>query len=320
MTKSWWTYLLCFLLSVQLFGQTGSLVTSANKVEIGDHIQMSVRFTFNADINPKEIIFPQLKADQSLNDTIDIISVDEAKFENTTDNMGNPLLVWQQNFVIGIYAGGKVQVGPFEAYYKDDTLETNVTTIQVSVPELQKDTGFVGIKDIETDPYTFWEKVLLWIKEHWIALLVVGIIIIGSIVLAIFMRRKPEDQNSKEPAIPLPIQWLNQLEEIERQQLWQNGKHKEYYIEVTGVIRKFIEYKYNIQALEQTSHEIIDALRLSSIPGTMMTRIQNLFSISDLIKFAKSLPTPQENQEAMNIAKSILAAEIEELDLKTDNK
>lgn len=318
--KKWWLHIALFFLSLQLFGQTASLVTDVNKIEIGDQVAVSLRFTFSASVNPQEIIYPNIEAGKSINDTIDIVFIDDPKIESTTDNQGNALFIWQQDFEIGIYAGGKIEVGPFSAIYQDDTITSNVTTIQVAVPELEEDKGFVGIKEISTDPYTFWEKVMLWIKEHWILLLIIGLIIIGSIVTAIYLTRKPETKAAKVPVIPLPIQWMKQLEEIEQQQLWQNGKHKAYYVEVTGVIRKFIEYKYNIKALEQTSHEIIDSLRLSAIDPAMMNRIQNLFAISDLIKFAKSLPTPKENEEAMSIAKSILSAEIHELNSKASKK
>lgn len=315
-----WLHIVLLLFTLQSFAQTASLVSNVNKIEIGDQIDLSIRFTFDASVNPQEVIYPQLKADQSLNDTIDIISVSDPKIESTTDNQGKPLMIWQQNFVVGIYAGGKIQVGPFMAIHKEDTITTNVTTIQVGVPELEEDKGFVGIKGISKDPYTFWEKVWMWIKEHWMVILIVALVLIGTIVAAIYMTRKPKEKFVQGPIIPFPIQWMAQLEDIEKEQLWQNGKHKEYYVEVTGVIRKFIEYKFEIKALEQTSHEIIDALRLSSIEPAMMTRIQNLFAISDLIKFAKSLPTPKENEEAMSIAKSILAAEIHELESKSKKK
>ncbi len=312
----WLLHIVFLSLCVWVSGQTASLVSDVNKIEIGDQVNMSVRFTFDAGVNPQEITYPKIEADQSLNDTIDILSVQEPQTQSTTDNQGNPLMIWQQDFVVGIYAGGKIQVGPFIAVHKEDTITTNVTTIQVDVPQLEEDKGFVGIKDISTDPYTFWEKVMIWLKEHWVLLLVIALIIIGSVIAAIYMSRKPEESAPKEPIIPLPIQWMQRLEEIEKQQLWQNGKHKEYYIEVTEVIRLFIEYKYNIKALEQTSHEIIESLGLSSIDPVMMTQIKNLFALSDLIKFAKSLPTPKENEEAMSIAKSILAAEIHELEQK----
>lgn len=316
--RKWLLHILFLFLFVSFFGQTASLVSDVNKIEIGDQVGISLRFTFDASIDPQEIIYPDIKAGKALSDTIEIITAKDPKIEATTDNQNIPLFIWQQEFVIGIYAGGKIEVGPFSAIYDGDTITSNVTTIQVGVPQLEEDKGFVGIKDISTDPYTFWEKLMLWIKEHWLLLLIIGLIILGSILLAIYMRRKPEQKTAKVPAIPLPIQWMRQLEEIERQQLWQSGKHKLYYIEVTGVIRKFIEYKYNIKALEQTSHEIISSLRLSGIDATMMNRIQNLFALSDLIKFAKSLPTPKENEEAMSIAKSILSAEIHQLNLKND--
>lgn len=298
------------------WSQTASLVTDQNKIAIGDQVNMSLRFTFDAGIDPNLILFPELATDQSLNDTIDIITADSPVRSTKTDNQGNPMMVWQQEFVIGIYAGGNIQIGPFQAIYQNDTIVSNVTTIIVETPELDDQSSFVGIKDIDTDPYTWWEKLLLWIKRHWILLTIIFVVIAAAIGLIFYLRRKPEEKVDKTPPVPLPVQWLNHLKEVEQQQLWQNGKHKLYYTEITDVIRKFLEYKFGIQAMEQTSDEIIQSLRLSSINKDLMSRIQNLFELADLIKFAKTTPLPQENEVAIQIAKQILIEEIKKLEVK----
>ena len=156
-------HIIFILLAGVSFAQTGSLVSNVNKIEIGDQVEISLRFTFGANINPQEVIYPEIKADESINENVDIISTQDPKIESTTDNQGNQLFIWQQNFVVGIYAGGKVEIGPFSAIHNTDTITSNVTTIQVDAPELQEETGFVGIKDISTDPFTFWERI--WLSD-----------------------------------------------------------------------------------------------------------------------------------------------------------
>lgn len=309
----WMIYITLIFSSAISFSQTGSLVADKNKILIGDQVSLSLRYTFDASIDPNMVIYPKLESNQSINDTIEIISALEPKISTKTDNQGNELLVWQQEFTVGLYAGGNIQLGPFKAILSGDTIVSNVTTLVVETPELQEEVGFVGIKDISTDPYTFWEKVMLWLKEHWILLTIILCVILGSIGILLYLRKKPEQAAIKKPAIPLPEQWLAHLNQVEQQQLWQNGQHKLYYTEVTDTIRKFLEYKFNIQAMEQTSDEIIQALRLSSINKELMSKIQNLFSLSDLIKFAKTTPMPQENEMAMTIAKQILTDEIKTL-------
>ncbi len=309
--------ILALLLSVSLYAQqniTFSLVTEKNKIAIGDPINVSMRINYPAHIVPSSITFPELESNQTLNDTVDVLTAQSPTSVSGHDNQGNPLMTWQQDFTIGIYAGGNIEIGPFEVVVgvgeEKDTIQSNVATVAVDSPELQKDKGFVGIKGIEKDPFSIWERILLWFKEYWLWLLIPSLIIIGTIVLLKYLKKKPEVAAPSAPAIPLPIQLLEKLEQVEQAAQWKEGKHKEYYSDVTDVIRKFLEYKYKIPALEKTSDEILHSLSLSAINKNDYNQLQNLFSLANMIKFAKSMPVAEENIQAMTIAKGLINKEI----------
>ncbi len=306
-----------FFVCSQILGQqniTFSLVAENNKIEIGDYLKVSMRITYPAHFVPSELSFPILESNQSINDTIDIIEVLPIKTNATSDNQGNPLMVWQQDMIIGIYAGGNIALGPFEFIYgKDDVKDTilsNIATITVNTPEIQEDKEFVDIKSIQEDSFTFWEKVWLWLKTYWMWLLIPLVIIVGIIVLVYYINKKPQEEIIVEPNIPLPDLLLQRLQQIEQEKLWQEGKHKEYYSEVTDVIRRFLEYKYEIPTLEKTSDEIMQSLNLVNINKNDYNQLKNLFGLSNMIKFAKSLPSPEENTIAMSIAKGLITKEI----------
>ncbi len=302
-----------FLVCSQIIGQqniTFSLVSEKNKIEIGDYLKVSMRITYPAHLVPSELSFPVLETNQSLNDTIDVIEVLPIKTNSTSDNQGNPIMVWQQDFIIGIYAGGNIALGPFNFVHGQDTILSNIATITVNTPEIQEDKEFVDIKSIQEDPYTFWEKVWLWIKTYWMWLLIPFVLIIGIIVLVYYINKKPKEEIVSEPSFPLPDLLFQRLLQIEQEKLWQDGKHKEYYSEVTDVIRRFLEYKYEIPTLEKTSDEIIQSLHLVNVNKNDYNQLKNLFGLSNMIKFAKSLPTPEENSIAMSIAKGLITKEI----------
>ena len=82
---------------------------------------------------------------------------------------------------------------------------------------------------------------------------------------------------------------------------------------MTDVIRRFLEYKYQIAALEKTSDEILNSLSLSSINKNDYNQLKNLFSLANMIKFAKSMPVAEENIQAMTIAKGLINKEIRKL-------
>lgn len=288
-----------------------SIVAQKNQVELGEPVLVSMRLTFPASISTENVIFPAFKDSVRINDSIDIINISPATSETATDNQGNPIITWQQEFTIALYAGGTISLPAFQAVVGSDTVATNILTFSVNAPTVNMEEGIKGMKDIAEDPYTFWELVWLFIKKYaiWIGLLVA--LILGWII---YKRKFKKSQTTEEvivPKIPLEEQLLLQLEAIEQQELWQQNKHKEYYTEVTNVIRRYLEHKYEISTFEKTSFEILSSLKLSAINKNDYQQLESLFELADMIKFAKSLPSPQENITAIQIAKKLIKRAIE---------
>ena len=146
--------------------------------------------------------------------------------------------------------------------------------------------------------------------------LIVVYAIVAWIIYKRITRKDVVKDELLESKIPLLEQLLMQLDTINNKELWQHDKHKEYYTEVTAVIRKYLEHKYEISTFEKTSFEILDQLKLSAINKNDFQQLSNLFDLSDMIKFAKSLPSPQDNIMAMQIAKKLIVRAIEVRDKK----
>ena len=61
------------------------------------------------------------------------------------------------------------------------------------------------------------------------------------------------------------------------------AEQKAYYTDVTNVLRKYISQRYNINALEMTSHEILESMK----DVCDVSELKVVFSTADLVKFAK---------------------------------
>ena len=107
--------------------------------------------------------------------------------------------------------------------------------------------------------------------------------------------------------------------EIEKQKLWQKGKYKLYFTKINSVGWEFIEYRYNIATFEKTSIEILSSLKLTSINQNWIASLKKLFIISDLVKFAKQIPTEQENIFAIQTIREFIENERNDL-LNTETK
>ena len=126
-----------------------------------------------------------------------------------------------------------------------------------------------------------------------------ALVIILAIVLLVMRltRKEPIFVKKEKPKEPAHVIAYRELEQLKDQKLWQQGKVKEYYSELTEIIRRYIENRYAIQALEMTTDEIIDAFRIS---GDLDKELKNgLFDLlvqADFVKFAKASTLADENE------------------------
>ena len=54
---------------------------------------------------------------------------------------------------------------------------------------------------------------------------------------------------------------------IAEEETLQQERIKDYYTELTGIVRSYVEERYGVPAMEQTTDELLTALRLSSLPS-----------------------------------------------------
>jgi hypothetical protein len=82
---------------------------------------------------------------------------------------------------------------------------------------------------------------------------------------------------------------LQKVEKLRAARLWQQGKVKSYYSELTFILREYLENQYQIKALESTSDEIMEQLNQQNASFPTAS-IQELLLLADMVKFAKAAP------------------------------
>jgi hypothetical protein len=80
---------------------------------------------------------------------------------------------------------------------------------------------------------------------------------------------------------------LNQLVELLKQDLVGKGKIKEFYLELTMIVRCYIEGAHSIRAPEQTTEEfLVTATNNPSFKPEVVNKLKIFLQTSDLVKFA----------------------------------
>jgi len=202
-----------------------------------------------------------------------------------------------QSYLISSFDSGSHVIPPFFFKLKHDKLTDSVATkaliFQVLTMKIDTTKGPVDIKLPYAAPVT--------LKE--ITPYILGIILIAAILFFIFYyirwkkKNVPLFSKPEKPAEPAHIIALRELDRIKAQKLWQQEKIKQYYSEVADTIRTYIENRFGIPAMEQTSTETIGVFKHDNelAPGSSIDQIQHILSLADLVKFAKYKPLPDDN-------------------------
>ncbi len=196
-------------------------------------------------------------------------------------------------------SGSFVLPQPQIAYFKNGdihyidfgrTPKIDVNTIQVDT------TGFEArpIKGQVRYPVTF-KEVLPWI----IGAIVLAALIWSGIGLVRKILRKRAQAKVQDPP---HVVALRELENIRQKNLWQSGKEKEFYSNVTETLRKYIERMYGVSALEKTTSEIFQELQQTDVQQARYDELHELFQMADLVKFAKMSPEKEENENAIPVS------------------
>jgi len=130
------------------------------------------------------------------------------------------------------------------------------------------------------------------------------IVIVGIIFLIRYLKRRKSNEKpivKYDPKIPAHILALRQLRELEAKKLWQKEEVKRYYIELTEIIRLYIERRFNINALEMTTSQIKENMTEFNLDSVLRYNFVKMLENADLVKFAKHTTLPDENSMAMKL-------------------
>ncbi|MBU0650795.1 hypothetical protein KKC59_02680, partial [bacterium] len=84
------------------------------------------------------------------------------------------------------------------------------------------------------------------------------------------------------------------------------NKIKEYYLELSNIVKKYMERRYNILAVEYTTSEIAAALKKLKIGMDNYGFIYEFLGEADLVKFAKLRPDKAECLKSADTAREIV--------------
>jgi hypothetical protein len=132
---------------------------------------------------------------------------------------------------------------------------------------------------------------------------------LGAAAAIYFIRSKriKAPVRDTKPQLSLQEKALQVLAELEAKKLWEQGKVKNYYVELTDIVRGYIEARFNTPALELTTDELLYKARTQQDLMPIASQLEQILRTADLAKFAKAQPLPEEHVAAIQNAKEIVS-------------
>lgn len=221
--------------------------------------------------------------------------------EVQTQKNGSDILE-KAEYIITSFDSGTVIVPPLQFLFSvlGDTAKRIAETSPIPI--------FVHTVDVDTSQDIKDIKPPLSLSITFAELLpyIIGLIVLGGLGYLFYYiwnkRRRGESIIPEAPPRPAHEVALEALRSLDSEHLWQRGKIKEHYSQLTDIVRTYIECRYRVMAMEMVTDEIMDSPVIASLEKQTREPLKELLVKSDFVKFAKYQPTQQDNETSITTA------------------
>jgi hypothetical protein len=271
----------------------------SNSIRIGEQVKMHLNIQYRVDKGKHvKINFPEIA--DTLRKEIDVVN--QSKIDTIISKEDPFLFTQSKTLVLTSFDSGYWAIPPFKFSVNGDTQKILTDPLLLQVNTIAVDTT-QAIRDIKA-PYEETYSWMDWLKDN-MYIVYGGLVVVLLILIIIFLIRKyrkvPVPMIAVEaPVIPAHIIAFDKLEKLKLEKLWPEGKLKLYHSTLTDILREYIENRFKIQALEQTTDEILFGFRNVAVDNESKAKLKQVLILADLVKFAKEQPLPNENELSMS--------------------
>jgi len=265
------------------------------EVTIGDPIHYSITATM-----PKGIKFSLPKWGSNLGK----FEIQDYQITGSTEQENQ--IIRTIDYTIAAYEVGSYHIPPVEIQYKTiegEQKKISAEGIDIKVKAVAPEDA-AEIKDIKGPleikrSWSPYRKIFLWSTLALILMLLIGGGIRYYRKKKIFQDREPE---LRRPAHEIACEELKIIWDT----FLENNLIKEFYLRLSEIIRHYFSRRYQINALEATTEELIWELKNQPLHWKHKSLISNFLGDCDLVKFAKYIPKMTETEKTYQLALQII--------------
>lgn len=254
---------------------------------VGEQTNITLKVTLDAD---KKAVLPDIKSGSQLTQNIEVVEVMPVDTNFLNEGKRIELI---QRYTITAWDSSLYYLPPFKVMIDNEadsskSLALKVYTLDVDTLHLDH---FYPPSGVMAPPFDW---------NDWKTLTYASFLLTLMVLLAFFLfdnarRGKPIVRLiRRKKKLPPHQVAIKEIERLKADRKWAEDDSKEYYTLLTDALRNYIHERYNFNAMEMTSNEIIEHLLKENDPENLK-ELREIFTTADLVKFAKYSTLINEN-------------------------
>jgi len=246
-----------------------SVSCSKRKVTIGEKFKLSLKVSHKKDI---KTVLPGISSD---------FGKIEIKDYDIKENKKGDIIEKEIDYILAVYDVGKFVIPEISIKYTQGNLTGEVSTSEMTIEVLSL------VNDKNANPKDI--KGMVTFPASWFYLIASGLIAFMLAILTIvyFSIKKPKTTVVPEK-IEYPGEWARRkLNEINIEKEYQANRIKEFFIELSDILRRYTELQLKVPVLESTTLETKKILNKTKLDKKIIKSYISNLEVCDLVKFAE---------------------------------
>ncbi|MFH0947787.1 MAG: BatD family protein [Elusimicrobiota bacterium] len=202
-------------------------------------------------------------------------------------------------FLTGIY-----EIPPFKVKWitpDGKEAESQSSILKLEVVSLLDKESASDIRDIKP-PVNFQRGIIFYATIFGCLLLFVGYLIYR------YNTSQTDTATVLEKIIDPYEYIISELQKLQSSNLIEEGKIKEFFIQLSFIVRVYVSKIFAVDILDMTTAETLKTLRKKDADRKFLLQLQDFLETSDLVKFAKYVPDKKEVETIFEDVKTMVEA------------
>lgn len=224
---------------------------------------------------------------------------------DTTELPGDRIQVTRE-ILLQSFDSGTYLLNPVKYVSGSETIASNRLVLKVIPVDVDSLTTIHDYADVVDPSRRLVDYLPDFLADYgvWI-LALLAVLAIGYFLARRYMRREVIAEK-KAVVIPPYELAMQELEALKSDHLCEQGQEKEFYTRLTDILRRYLQGRFGINAMEMTTTQIRSILAQSEETRLTRRNMEQVLETADFVKFAKVRPLPDDNTRSFRSAQQFV--------------